>query len=189
MIESKGGLIRDMSDEIYAKGDWLLHSNYGIGQVKGKVKRVLDGEKSIFFKVKTSSCDYFILAENWDVPYIRRLSSENEIIRALSILRKAPKPLSQHHKERHKQILDAASDISINSKARMIRDLYGQKRTGKLNYREKSSFERIINEFLREWSIVSDIEIEVLREKLYKALYTSFSKVGSDESWLESLGK
>jgi RNA polymerase-interacting CarD/CdnL/TRCF family regulator len=188
-IEPEGGIKKNMNNEIYAKGDWLVHSNYGVGQVKGKVKKTLGGDKKTFFKVETFTSEYFLQTKKWDVPYIRRLSSEYQMKRALSILRKPPKPLSKHHKERYNQILEAASDVSIYTKARIIRDLFGRQQAGKLNFRDKESLKIIADKFLNEWSVVSDQEIDVLREKLNKALQTSFKKIKNDESWLERVRK
>jgi RNA polymerase-interacting CarD/CdnL/TRCF family regulator len=188
-IEPEGGTEKNMSNEMYSKGDWLVHSNYGVGQVKGKVRKSLGGEKKTFFKVETFTSEYFLQTKHWDVPYIRRLSSDYQMKRALSILRKPPKPLNKHHKERYNQILEATLDVSIYTKARMIRDLYGRQRAGKLNFRDKESLKMITAKFLNEWSVVSDQEIDVLREKLNKALQTSFKKIKKDESWLERIKK
>jgi len=37
----------------YTKGDWIVHARYGVGQVKGMEKKLIEGEKKLFYKVKT----------------------------------------------------------------------------------------------------------------------------------------
>jgi RNA polymerase-interacting CarD/CdnL/TRCF family regulator len=180
-----------MSEEIYSRGDWIVHSAYGVGQVKGKDIKILDGEKRSFLKVKTFTSVYFLPTKNWDVPHIRPLSSMYQMKKALSIMRKPPEPMKKDHKQRGKQISEALADISLYSKAEIIRDLSGRKKLGKLNVTEGELFEKTINEFVNEWSVVSDQEKEELREKLDKALEISFEKLKKekDESWLEKVRK
>lgn len=180
-----------MSEEIYSRGDWIVHANYGVGQVKEKNTRILDGEERTFLKVRTFSSTYFLPIKKWDVPHIRPLSSQYQIKKALSILRKPPEPMSKDHKQRRKQILEAAADISIYAKAEVIRDLSGRKKAGKLNVSEAELFNKLVDRFINEWSIVSDKEREELSEKLDNALETSFEKLKkeSDETWLEKVRK
>lgn len=180
-----------MSDEIFSKGEWIVHAAYGVGQVKGKDTKILDGDKKSFLKVKTFSSVYFLPTKNWDVPHIRPVSSTYQMKKALSILRKPPEPMEQDHKQRGKQISEALSDISLYSKAKIIRDLNGRKKLGKLNVSEGDRFEKIVNEFINEWSVVSDYERAELRKKLDMALEVSYEKLKQekDESWLEKVRK
>jgi RNA polymerase-interacting CarD/CdnL/TRCF family regulator len=180
-----------MSEEMYVRGDWIVHAHYGVGQVKGKDNKILDGEKTTFLRVKTFTSEYYLPIKSWDVSHIRPLSSEYQIKKALSILRKPAEPLSKDHKQRSKQISEAASDISIYSKAEIIRDLYGRRRAGNLNLSETELLEKIINHFLNEWSIVANQEKTTLKEKLDRALQTSYEKLKDekDESWLEKVRK
>lgn len=180
-----------MTEEIYDQGDWIVHANYGVGQVKGKNTRVLDGEERTFIKVRTVSSEYFLPIKKWDVPHIRPLSSKYQIKKALSILRTPPEPLNTDHKIRRKQILEAATDISLYSKAEIIRDLNGRKKAGKLNLSETELFDQLVDRFVNEWSIVSGKDEQDIREKLDKSLQTSFERLKkeSDESWLEKVRK
>ncbi len=52
-------LDHSMTEEIYTRGDWIVHANYGVGQVKGKNTRILDGEERTFLKVRTVSSNIF----------------------------------------------------------------------------------------------------------------------------------
>lgn len=163
-----------MSEEMYTRGDWIVHARYGVGQVKGKDKKTLEGKNRTFLRVKTFGGEYFLPIKKWDVSHIRRLSSEYKINKALSIIREAAEELSNDYRTRSKQISEAISDISIYSKAEIIRDLYARKRSGKLNTGEADLLEKIIDQFLNEWSIVTEQEKSALREKLIVALQVGF---------------
>ena len=174
---------------MYSRGDWIVHSYYGVGQVKGLEKKVLDGISRTFFRVKTFRGDYWLPAEQWDVAHIRPISSEYQIKRALSILRTRAEPLPADHKQRRIKIVEAVSDHSLYPKARVLRDLYGRKKAGKLNVTETETFEKIKGQIAIEWSVLSGKEKDPLILKLDQSLQQGFEKLknGDDRSWLEKV--
>jgi RNA polymerase-interacting CarD/CdnL/TRCF family regulator len=167
----------DIQPGTYSTGDWIVHAHYGVGQVKGIEKKVLEGEKKLFFKVKTFDGVYWLSVVKTNVEYIRPITSEHQIKRALTIIRRPPKQLSENHSQRNKAISDALNDPSIYAKARMIRDLNGKQQESRLNFTEEDAFLKMKKQLLNEWSVVQDIDRKVLEEKLDKALETSVEKI------------
>ena len=167
----------DIQPGTYSTGDWIVHAHYGVGQVKGIEKKVLEGEKKLFFKVKTFDGVYWLSVVKTNVEYIRPITSEHQIKRALTIIRRPPKQLSENHTQRNKAISDALNDPSIYAKARMIRDLNGKQQESRLNFTEEDAFLKMKKQLLNEWSVVQDIDRKVLEEKLDKALETSVEKI------------
>ena len=167
----------DIQPGTYSTGDWIVHAHYGVGQVKGIEKKVLEGEKKLFFKVKTFDGVYWLSVVKTNVEYIRPITSEYQIKRALTIIRRPPKQLSENHSQRNKAISDALNDPSIYAKARMIRDLNGKQQESRLNFTEEDAFLKMKKQLLNEWSVVQDIDRKVLEEKLDKALETSVEKI------------
>ena len=167
----------DVQPGTYSKGDWIVHAHYGVGQVKGIEKKTLDGENKLFFKVKTFDGVYWLSVVRTDVEYIRPITSEHQIKRALTIIRKPPEKLPENHTHRNKAISDALGDPSIYAKARMIRDLNGKQHVSRLNFTEEDAFLKMKKQLLNEWSIVEEKDREILEEKLEKALETSVDKI------------
>lgn len=165
------------AENIYSKGDWIVHANYGVGQVKGKDKKSLDGEKMTFLKVKTFNSIYWLPVTNLDVDHIRPLASKYQITRALTLIRKAPKEMDKDHKQRSKDISQAFSDVSLYTKARMIRDLNGRRVTIRLNQSEGDAFDKMKKQLLNEWSVISGADEDTLADKLDTALQKSSSKI------------
>ena len=161
----------------YSKGDWIVHAHYGVGQVRGIEKKELDGEKKVFFRVKTFDGVYWLSVVRTDVEYIRPINSEHQIQRALTLIRKPPKQLPENHTKRNKLIIEAVKDPSLYSKARMIRDLNGKQQESKLNFTEEDAFLKMKKQLINEWSVVKDMDRKVLEEKLEKALETSLEKL------------
>ena len=167
----------DVQQSAYAQGDWIVHAHYGVGQVRGIEKKELDGEKKVFFRVKTFDGVYWLSVVRTDVDYIRPITSEYQIRRALTMIRKPPKKLPENHTKRNKLIVEAVRDPSLYSKARMIRDLNGKQQESKLNFTEEDAFLKMKKQLLNEWSIVKGMDRDVLEEKLEKALETSIAKL------------
>jgi len=161
----------------FSKGDWIVHARYGVGQVKGIEKKELDGEKKLFFRVKTFEGVYWLSIFRTDVEYIRPITSEHQIKRALTIIRKPPEKLPENHTMRNKIIIEATNDSSIYHKARMIRDLNAKQQVSKLNFTEEDAFLKMRKQLLNEWSVVTGADPEELELKLEKALQTSIEKV------------
>jgi RNA polymerase-interacting CarD/CdnL/TRCF family regulator len=166
----------DIQPGTYSKGDWIVHAHYGVGQVKGIEKKELDGEKKLFFKVKTFDGVYWLSVVKTDVEYIRPITSEYQIRRALTIIRRPPEKLPENHVQRNKAISDALKASALNTKARMIRDLNGKQQVSKLNFSEEDALLKMKKQLLNEWSVVEDTDRKVLEEKLEKALETSIEK-------------
>jgi len=161
----------------FSKGDWIVHARYGVGQVKGIEKKELEGEQKLFFKVKTFDGVYWLSVVKTDVEYIRPITSEYKLKRALTIMRRPPKGLPENHTERSKLISETLRDPSLYPKARMIRDLHGKQHETKLNFTEEDAFTLLKKQFLNEWSVVQDAEKSILEEKLDQALETSIDKI------------
>jgi CarD family transcriptional regulator len=176
-------------DEIFSKGDWIVHANYGVGQVRQKEKKILEGVKRVFFRVKTFNGVYWLPVKNTAVPHIRPLASEYQIRKALSLIRKPPNVLTKDYKQRGKEISETLSSGSLYSVARIIRDLHGRKITVKLNQTEVALLEKITQRFLNEWSVVKGKDVEVLAQKLESALQASTEKTedGESKSWLDKV--
>jgi RNA polymerase-interacting CarD/CdnL/TRCF family regulator len=161
----------------FSKGDWIVHARYGVGQVKGLEKKELEGEKRLFFKVKTFDGVYWLSAVRTDAEHIRPITSEHQIKRALTIIRRQPKELPENHTQRHKLVIETLKDPSLYQKARMIRDLNGKLHETKLNFTEEDAFLLLKKQLLNEWSVVQDTEREILEEKLDQALETSIDRM------------
>lgn len=166
----------NVQQSIYEKGDWIVHARYGVGQVKGIEKKTLDGENKFFFKVKTFNGVYWLSIVRTDVEYIRPITSEYKIRKALTLMRSPAEPLPDNHTQRNKLISEAVSDTSLLVKAEMIRDLHGKQVETKLNFTEEDALVKLKEQFVNEWAVITDSNQVELNEKLEKALLTSAEK-------------
>ena len=164
------------SQDTFSKGDWIVHANYGIGQIKGKETKVLEQENQAFYRVKTFNGVYWLPVEHVDVDHIRPVASKSQMKRALTLIRKPPAELPDNHRSRKKEIAETFQDLSLNKKARMIRDLHGKRVSSRLNFSEGDAFEKMKKQFLNEWSVIRSEDRATLEKKLQQALKTSVAK-------------
>lgn len=166
----------------FEKGDWIVHPFYGIGQISSKVKKKFEGKKQIFYIVKKKDGKYWLNAKNTTSKHIRSLSSKAEVKQALTIIQKPPAKLLKDKIKRRKKFLRAVVQGSLFSKACLIRDLHGKSVSSKLDYWEETRLEMIMNQFLDEWSLVSNEDRGLSEKQLKKALMISIEKSSIGEN-------
>ena len=162
----------DIQKNTFTKGDWIVHAYYGVGQVREKEKKELDGEKQVFYRVETLDGEYWLSASRTNVEYIRPIASEYQIRRALAMVRKKPRKLPESHIQRSRMINEAIKDPSLYPKACMMRDLSGKGKKSELSFTEEDALLKMKNQFLDEWSVIKNVDREILEEKLDNALNT-----------------
>jgi len=164
----------DTNKGLYKEGDWIVHPVYGIGQITSKANKGLSGKKQLFYTVKIDDGQYWLAEENLNSKHVRPLATLVQIEDAIAQVQEAPESLPNSMlSEKKRQHL---ADESILSKACLIRDLHGKKTASKLSREETVWFRKIKNQFLSEWSMVSDEASNLLGKKLNLALKTSIEK-------------
>lgn len=162
--------------ERYKIGDWIVHVDYGLGQIIGQDQKLLAGEERKFLRVETADSLYWILVTNIDTDRIRPIASKNQFRYALDLIRKAPKKLSKSYLNRRKEIIKMLKDVSLYSKVRLIRDLSGRSST-KFSSFDNNVLISIKEQFLNEWTLVMEEDQKNLVLILKDALNASSQKV------------
>jgi len=161
-------------------GDWIVHNNYGVGEVVDIVEKVLDGQPGTFFKVSTQDIDYWLPSDKADADHITPIRSEKEFDQALQIISEPPVKMSEPPSRHKRLIYERWLDGSLAARAALIRDLHGMDRIKKLSYDEKKTYDRAEIFFLNEW-IISDpsLTISTAKKRLKDALNLSSQMVSS----------
>ena len=141
-----------------SKGDWIVHANYGLGQVQGEDVKELAGEKKEYYKVQTKTAEYWLPKNRVDADTIRDVASRNKFRKALKVLKDTPAKMNKDYRKRRSHIAEVISSNSVVEFAKLIRDLYWRKHIKKLNETEKSTFDSLKVRFAREWSVASEIK-------------------------------
>lgn len=138
------------------KGDWIVHSFYGIGQIKSVETKLIDQKKTRYFKVKAKNSTFFVPVNNAINERIRLISTEYKLRKAKKALRSTPQSLPDNHNERKKMIQEKSSNRSLENIAGLLRDLRYRKATEGLNDYEVNTLHIFENLFIREWAIIKE---------------------------------
>ena len=164
----------------YSVDDWVVHTHYGVGQIKRiEVKPIL-GEDTNCFKVKTNDCTYWFPTNDIDNPRIRSVASKDVIQKIIKNLRRKSSKLEIDRKVWKQRIAEAQSSGDLISLSLIIRDLSTQKVLRQLNQTEEDALENFKDRLLREWASITQEEIETLRTSLQGYIQESQAKVKVD---------
>lgn len=160
----------------YSKGAWIVHHYYGVGQVKGIEKKVLDGNESSYYKVKTRNSQFWVPVDGADSSRLRPLSSHEDIKKIARILRRKPDLMDPDHMQRKRVIREVLAEGSLLEMARLIRDLSARQTEKKLNPTEEDALKRFRDRLVREWSVCLKMEIDEANHEFQLCLDKGIAK-------------
>ena len=167
-----------MTESVLEKGDWIVHQQHGVGQIEAVEEKKIRDEARKYFRVKTSSGVYWLPVSG--IPdYVRTVSSRYKFRKVLGLIRKPPLLLLNNYKERNREISERLENATLEVKGELIRDLHARRHMegmslSALNERQLADLRQ---QFLREMTVVLEIEMQSAEEKLDKALEKSVSKI------------
>ena len=167
-----------MTEDVLEKGDWIVHQQHGVGQIKAVEKKKIGSEERKYFRVKTSSGIYLLPFR--EIPdYVRTVSSRYKFRKVLGLIRKSPQLLLNDYKERNREISERLENATLEVKGELIRDLHARRHTegvslSALNERQLADLRQ---QFLREMIVVLEIDMQGAEEKLDRALQKSVAKI------------
>jgi len=164
----------------YSVDDWVVHTQYGVGQIKRIEVKPIHGEKTNCFKVRTNDCTYWFPTNDIGNPRIRSVASKDVIQKIIKNLRRKSSRLDTDRKIWKQRIEEAQSDGDLVSLSIIIRDLSTQKILRQLNQTEEDALQYFKDRLLREWSSITQEVIETLRSTLQAYIKESQSKVKVD---------
>lgn len=146
---------------VYLTGDWIVHSQYGPGQIKGVDVKDISGEETNYYKIKANNSTFWVPVDQMDSKLLRPLSTPEEIQQAITALQKPPQEMSSNYKMRQIRIQKAQDRNTPKAIARIIRDLRAYRRKmGVLNSTERSAFRALKQQLIEEWALVTDTKNE-----------------------------
>jgi CarD family transcriptional regulator len=158
-------------------GDWIVHDNYGVGEVVDIMDKDLDGERETYFKVSAAEIEYWLPSDKADADHIKTIRSQKEFDQALEIISEPPGLMSEPSHRNKRVITERWLDGSLAARAALIRDLNGRNHVKELSYDEKRTFEKAENFFINEWIISNpSLSKTKAKQKLSEALNLSIAK-------------
>ncbi len=151
----------------YSTGDWIVHSHYGVGQIKGIEVKSISGKETRYYKIETTNSTFWVPVDQMDSDILRPLSTPEEIEQAIATLERPAREMSPNYKMRQINILGAQVSNTPTAIARILRDLRARRRKkGVLNSDERSAFRNLKQRLIEEWVIVTGAKEEIVMTRL-----------------------
>jgi RNA polymerase-interacting CarD/CdnL/TRCF family regulator len=150
-------------NKTFSKGDWIVHSIYGIGRVQRTEEKVLAGKKAEYFRVETEESVFWVPVEETTNCRSRPLSSPSQLREALNSFKKPAHKMASDYKQRRQRIEEAIANNSLLTMCKLLRDLFAMQETKPLSKSEKYIFGFFRNILLQEWSLCADLPIKEAR--------------------------
>lgn len=164
----------------YSVDDWIVHSYYGVGQIRRIEVKPIHGEDTDCFKVKTKDSTFWFPTTDDDNPRIRPVGSIDIIDKVIKNLRRKSNKLDVDRKYWKKRIGEVKSDGDLLTMSILIRDLSAQQVLRSLNQTETDALENIKERLIREWASITQEKVDKLRSDVHEYIKVSQSKVKVD---------
>lgn len=168
------------SNTPYSVEDWIVHSYYGVGQIRRIEEKPYHGEDTQCFKVRTKDSIFWFPTTDNENPRIRPVESKDIVQKVVKSLRRKSNKLDKdkgYWKKRIKEVQTNGDFLSISV---IIRDLSAQQVIRKLNQTELDALERFKERLLREWASITQEKVANLRTNLQTYIQESQAKIKVD---------
>ena len=155
-----------MENLMYQKGDWIVHTSYGVGQIRKIEKKPIHGEKVKVFRVKTSDAVYWLPVKKADNDRVRRIAGKKELKKVLKKLSTKPEKIGKNYRSRNAHISEVFSNDSIEMKVELLRDLLGLRQRKIWSNTEYDAAVKIFKQLANEYSIVHEVGIKKARTQI-----------------------
>jgi RNA polymerase-interacting CarD/CdnL/TRCF family regulator len=170
-----------MEQEIhYSIGEWVVHSQYGVGQIKKTEVMPLHGKQTECFKVQVKDGAFWFPTNTSENPRIRPVESQEIMIKVIKNLRRKPGNLDKDKKYWSQRIKEVPTDGDLLSISHLIRDLSAQQAQKRLNESQIRALSEFKERLLDEWSAITDTPIEKIRPQLISYIQESKAKIPNE---------
>jgi len=165
-----------------SKGDWIVHTTHGLGQIVGLESKELLGDKKVFYEVRTNTITYWLAVTESRSSRIRPVASTRAFNKALAMIASEPQPQDENFRKRLNEIRDRIQDGSLLSKAVLIRDLNARNVQKDIHVNEKKILDTLQQQFINEWVLACHVNPEFAANEMRKALRKSSANLKPKKS-------
>jgi RNA polymerase-interacting CarD/CdnL/TRCF family regulator len=164
-------------DVQYSIGEWVVHSHYGVGQIKKTEVMPFHGEQTECFKVKVKDGAFWFPTAADENPRIRPVASEEIITKVAKNLRRKPGNLDKDKTYWSNRIKEISPQEDLVIISQLIRDLSTQKAQKRLNDSQIKALTKFKERLIQEWAAITGTEVENVRSEVNGYILESKSKV------------
>jgi len=156
----------------FAKGDWIVHVFYGVGQVKGLERKGIAGKDTLYYRIENDSSTFWLPVSGADTSRVRPVVTKRKLDEAIRLLKDSPQEVNENHKLRGSWIKETRQKGALKSTVCLVRDLFVHDTKKKLSPKEQDILEDLKKQLVMEWSAVLNIKPLEAKSKLENLLAT-----------------
>ena len=168
------------SNMAYTIDDWVVHTHYGVGQIKKIEVKPIHGEDTKCFKVMTKDSTFWFPTTDMDNPRIRPVASKDIIHKVIKTLKRKATKLDTNRSYWKTRNNKVQSNSDLLSTSILIRDLSAQQVIRNLNQTEEDALESCKERLVSEWASITKEKVEILRSNLHTNIQESQAKIKVD---------
>ena len=163
--------VKKEENRSYSEGMWIVHANYGVGQIIRYEEKQLGGKNRSYYRVEGDNATFWFSPDRaGSTKRVRPVATRGKLKEAIKVMAERPQKLAPTHKERVTQIQKIVSTGSLIPIAGLIRDLSYQAVERKLSNPEQETLENLQKRLVKEWSVVFDVKPEEAQTKINESL-------------------
>lgn len=167
-----------MEQEIqFSVGEWIVHSQYGVGQIKKTEVMPFHGEQTECFRVQVEGGAFWFPINSVENPRIRPVASQEIIPKVIKNLRRKPGNLDKDKKYWDKQIKAVPSHGDLLVISQLVRDLSAQQAQKRLNDSQIKALTRFTERLVHEWAAITDTDVDQIRPQFDQYIQESKAKI------------
>jgi RNA polymerase-interacting CarD/CdnL/TRCF family regulator len=167
-----------MQQEIeFSVGEWIVHSQYGVGQIRKTEVMPFHGEQTECFRVQVQDGAFWFPTDTSENPRIRRVASEEIIPKVIKNLRRKPARLDKDKKYWGQQIKVVPLDGDLLTISQLVRDLSAQQSRKRLNDSQIRALTRFTERLINEWAAITDTAVDQIRPQFNQYIQESIAKI------------
>jgi RNA polymerase-interacting CarD/CdnL/TRCF family regulator len=161
----------------FSVGEWIVHSQYGVGQIRKTEVMPFHGEQTECFRVKVKDGAFWFPTDTGDNPRIRRVASQEIIPKLIRNLRRKTSRLKKDKKDWNQQIKTVSLDGDLLTMSQLVRDLSAQQTQKRLNDSQIRALTRFSERLVNEWAAITATDVDQIRPQFNQYIQESKAKI------------
>ena len=152
--------------QMFSNKDWVVHRQYGIGQIQGTETKAISGEEDTYYRLEMANGTVWVPVDKMTEDLFRPVATEEEIDQVKRVLQRKPNKMDGNYKRRRKRIKTVEMGDSLLDLARLVRDLWCRHKNRTLSNTEQTALRRVTDRLVNEWAVCMDLEMEEAHRRL-----------------------
>jgi CarD family transcriptional regulator len=154
----------------FQPGEWIVHRQFGIGQIAGIEEKRISGEQAAYCRLDTTDGTIWVPVATLDSDRFRPVATRSELEEAIRVLQSPARAMAARFDERKQRIHAVRSEHCLIETSGLVRDLWVRQIEKSLTIAEQRALRHLVACLLREWALCLSIGVDEAEQQMYGVL-------------------